>query len=200
MVLLLAVAAAVVIFGVLGYRSGLVRRLVELAGLLAVVLLAGRLASAAAPAIGARTGLDPSETLVAAFAVVAIAGLIAVRLLGWVAWRTVRLTVLGPVDRWGGALAGAAAGWLLASILLVAMTQVPGGRALTEEARRQPLLGAVLRTAPELYLRAQNLWSRHGDELWERALETSRRTAAAADRPRLPPGADPLGRGAGLES
>jgi uncharacterized membrane protein required for colicin V production len=168
---LLAVVAIVVVFAVMGYRSGLVRRVIELAGLVLSIVLAARFASLAAPRLSEASGLDEEPSLVIAFVLLVLAGLLLSRLVGWLVARTLRLTVLGWLDRWGGALTGAAVGWLLASVLLIALTQVPGGDALQARAARQPVLRAVMYSAPALYLQLRELWAEHGDQLWDRVLE-----------------------------
>ena len=91
-------------------------------------------------------------------------------------------------------------GWLLCSVFLIALTQVPGGDILKKEARSRPVLDAAMRSAPALYLQLRRLFSDHGDEIWERVLEFTGEHAAMAgdgEAARHARGGRPTGGGAG---
>jgi hypothetical protein len=135
------------------------------------------------PEVTARTGLDEGPALLVAFVLLVLAGLLLSRVAAWLVSRTVHLTILGWVDRLGGAVAGAAMGWLLCSVLLVALTQAPAGDALIAEAKQRPLLRAALKTAPALYLRVRDLWAEHGDDIWDRVLGAVKESASATGLP-----------------
>ena len=114
-------------FALAGYRTGVVRRLIEIVGLIATIIVASRLASSITPALVERTSLEEDAALWLAWLALVIAGIVVTFLVARGLSKMVRLTLLGAVDRWGGAVCGGAIGLLLVSIILVATSQIPGG-------------------------------------------------------------------------
>ncbi|MBD3220582.1 hypothetical protein GF314_05025 [bacterium] len=168
------------VFGVLGWRAGVIRRLVELAGVVAAVLLTARFAAGVAPWLGRQVDLDDTTVLVMAHVFLFVIALVLVRLLANAVARFVRWTPLGWLDRVGGAVCGILLGALIASVGLIAVSQAPGGEQVREAYDRNWAGRAIYHAAPAMYQGAHRLFGGRVDELWERAVEVGRGVAAEA--------------------
>ena len=178
----LIAVAIVAIFAVFGWRDGVVKRLVEVVGAIVAVVLTARFAARVTPWLAARTGWDEGVTLLAAWVLLIFAGLVLSRLLGVLASRAVRLTILGWLDRLGGAVCGAVLGTVVASVILVVATQLPGGASLREVFQRDPVGAFIYGTAPNLARQARLVAGDRFAELWDRAAASAQdRADAAAD-------------------
>jgi len=169
--------AAIVFFGVLGFRDGVVKRIVEIAGVLATLLLTARFASAIQPAVAEKTGLHEGPALLLAWGVLFFVGLVLSRMIAVGVRRMVRLTVLGWLDKWGGAVVGLAFGLLVTSALLVAASQVPGGERIQAAYDRVPLGRFIFYAAPAVYQQARRLAGSEVDQVWRRVLDATSRQA-----------------------
>jgi len=118
-VLWIAAGLIVVATTVEGVRQGVVRRAVELAGLIAVFLFASRLADLLAPMLSELFGASRQAAFYVSWAVVLIGGVIAVRLLASGLRKLVHLTLVGWLDRVGGGVLGLVFGLIIASCLFV---------------------------------------------------------------------------------
>lgn len=118
-VLWIAAALIVVVTTVEGVRQGVVRRAVELVGLIAVFLFASRLADLLTPILEDKVSIDATVAFYASWAVVLVGGVIAVRAVASGLRKLVHLTLVGWLDRLGGGLLGMAFGLVLASCLFV---------------------------------------------------------------------------------
>jgi len=174
------VIAAIIGFGVMGYRVGIIRRLLEMAGLVGSILLASRLASGLTPTLVEQTGLEETPALVVTWVILVVTGLLLTRMLAWSLSKVLRVSVLGWVDRWGGAACGLLIGTLVASVILVAISQVPGGETIQVGFEKRPVGKFVFRAAPQLYLGLRELTGGGSDEVWDRFLESARERAEAA--------------------
>ena len=92
----------------------------------------------------------------------------------------VRLTVLGVVDRWGGAVCGGAIGLLLVSILLVAVSQIPGASSIQTTFEQSTAGRVIFNAAPTVYVEGRRLLGKQGDDLWERVSASARQQADLA--------------------
>lgn len=167
-----------VLFGALGWRDGLVRRVLEVAGAVAALLLTARFAGAVQPWVSERTGAGVGPALLITWAVMFILGLILSRLLAAGIAKLLHLSVLVWVDRLGGAVLGLCFGLLLASVLLVAASQVRGGGAVQADCDRNLAGRVVFYAAPNLYLQARKASGGRVEAAWEKF--TTRATEAAA--------------------
>ena len=161
------VALLLIVFAVGGWRNGLVRRVLELAGLVAALAAASRWSGPLARFLVERQDLDPRAATAAAWALLLLGGLLLTRLAAWGIARLIHWSPLGWLDRWGGAVAGLLAGVLLASVVLVVLCALPGGERLEREVARRPLPRAVYGAAPalaSLVLGDDGEW----DRLWQR--------------------------------
>lgn len=170
--------SVIVLFGALGWRDGLVKRVLEIAGAIAALLLTARFAGAVQPWVSARTHAGPGPALLITWAVLFLLGLLASRLLAEVVSRLLKLTLLAWVDRAGGAVLGLLFGTLLASVLLVAASQVRGGAAIQADCDRNFAGRVIYYAAPNLYIEARKLSGGRLEAAWEKF--TTRASAAAA--------------------
>ena len=122
--------AAIITFGIIGFKDGVVKRILEIAGALVSLILTARFASAVQPTVMDKTGMEEGASLLLTWALLFFVGLVLSRLLARLIAKALHLTVLGWLDRWGGALVGLALGTLVVSVILVAATQVPGAASI----------------------------------------------------------------------
>lgn len=176
--------AVMVLFGALGWRDGLVKRVLEVAGAVAALLLTARFAGAVQPWVSERTGAGTGPALLITWAVMFILGLILSRLLAAGIAKLLHLSVLVWVDRLGGALLGLCFGLLLASVLLVAASQVRGGAAVQADCDRNLAGRVVFYAAPNLYLQARKASGGRVESAWEK-FTTRAAEAAAAGKARV---------------
>ncbi|MEZ4387500.1 MAG: CvpA family protein [Candidatus Krumholzibacteriia bacterium] len=113
--------------GVFGWRAGVVKRLIELAGVLVAVLVTARFAAGLAPWLSRTTGLDDTAALVLGNVLMFVAALVVIRIVAGAVSKFVQWSPLGWLDRIGGALCGVLLGALVASVGLIAVSQAPGG-------------------------------------------------------------------------
>jgi uncharacterized membrane protein required for colicin V production len=172
-------------FAVAGYRAGVVRRLLEIVGLVATIVVASRLASSVTPALVERSSLDEEAVLWLAWLALVVVGIVITFVVARGLSRLVRLTLLGTLDRWGGAVCGGAIGLLLVSIVLVAISQVAGGESVQTTFERSAIGRVIFNAAPTVYVEGRRLVGRDGDDLWERVGAAARRESErAADKAR----------------
>jgi membrane protein required for colicin V production len=170
--------AAIVFFGILGFRDGVVKRILEIAGVLVTLILTARFASALQPTVVAKTGLHDGPALLLTWGLLFFAGLVLSRLIANVVRRMIRLTVLGWLDKWGGAVVGLAFGLLVTSAILVAASQVPGGERIQTAYDRVPLGRFIFYAAPTVYQEARRLAGGDVDEVWRKVLTVTKNKAA----------------------
>jgi membrane protein required for colicin V production len=189
-VLELIVLLALVIIGVftiMGLKVGLVRRVVEFAGVVASFLVATNLAPRLFEGLARSTGLQEKAALYTTWVVLFLFGLVITRLVAWVVSKTIRISVIGWLDRLGGALLGLLIGTVLVSVVLIALSHLPGGRAVQEAFNQRPATRAIYQAAPWLLATFRRLG---GDEqeIWDRILqELKEQTATSAAAPSAPP-------------
>ncbi len=182
-VVLIIIAAC----GFMGWRAGVVRRLVELAGAVLSILAASRLSSTFAPWLDAHTPMSASGSLVIGYLLILVAGLVLTGLAARLVQKAVNLTILGLVDHVGGAVCGIVLGTLLVSIGLIAMGAVPGGDVVRTTFDQNSLGRTIYRAAPNLYLGARSLAGQKGDQLWQELLDRSRAAVdEAEEKPFVP--------------
>lgn len=169
-------------FGILGFRDGVVKRIIEIAGVFVALVLTARFATGAAPWVMEKAGVGEGPALLITWAGLFFAGLILSRVLATLLSRMVRLTILGSLDRLGGALVGLAFGTLVASVILVAASQVPGGQAIRESYDRAPIGRFIFYAAPNLYRFTRSLTGGRADAMWDRALDATREKTSDAAR------------------
>ncbi len=174
---LIIALVVIVFFGILGFKDGVIKRIFEIGGVFVSLILTARFATAVEPWVADKTGLSEGTALLVTWAALFFAGLLLSRLLASMASKLVRLTVLGWLDRWGGALVGMALGTLVASVILVAASSVPGGVKI-QSAYDQSALGRfIFYSAPSVYEQVRKLAGSDVDAIWDRSLDQAREEA-----------------------
>ena len=157
--------------GFWGWRSGVMQRLFELAGLVLAIVLSARFASLVTPWLTEHSAMDETAALLASYFLVFIAALVATRLIAKMLTQLIHWTPLGLVDRIGGAVCGVLLGSLLLSVGLIAVSNAPQGDSVRKAFTEQPVGDVIYHAAPSLYQGVQKLFGGQVDELWERATE-----------------------------
>lgn len=134
-----------------GVRQGVVRRAVELVGLVLIFLFASRLADLLAPRLVDWLGLGSAAAFYGSWAVVLVGGVILVRLVAAGLRKVVHLTLVGWLDRVGGGVLGLTFGLVLASCLFLLVYSVPVSEDLRDEMGESEPAGFLLHFAPSLY-------------------------------------------------
>ena len=133
-----ATIASIVTLGIIaigtisGGIKGFARQIIELVGLVVSFLVAAVVASWAASFLAQNGSVSHAATLVIAFIVVFVAGLVAFHFVAIAAQKVIHTTLLGWLDRACGAALGLVAITLLVSILLTMAYDLP----LSSELRR----------------------------------------------------------------
>jgi len=168
--------AVIIVFGILGFRDGVVKRILEIAGVLVSLILTARFATAVQPWMMDKTGMNEGASLLVTWAVLFFVGLVLSRILATLISKALRLTVLGWLDKWGGALVGIAFGTLVTSVLLVAVSQVPGGKSVQEAYNRTSMGQFIFFAAPAFYEQVRSLSGGQVEEVWDRVLDEARKS------------------------
>jgi len=147
------IAAAVIVTAttVEGVRQGVVRRVVELVGLILVFFFASRLAGLLAPELDGLFGMGASGGFYTSWAVVLIGGVVAVRLVASGLRKIVHLTLVGWLDRVGGGVLGLAFGLIIASCVFVLTLALPVRDSVRDEMEENPVAAILLNLAPAVY-------------------------------------------------
>jgi len=171
----------IAVFGFVGYRDGVIKRIIEVAGVLAALLLAAHFAAAVNPWMMDKTSLREGTALLVTWAVLFFAGLVLSRILASLLTKLVNMTVLGWVNRLGGALLGMLIGMLMASVLLQVISHVPGGQEVKAEYQRSAVGRVIYYAAPTMVQTVRDLAGGDGQGVWDRVMQ---RTRDAADQAR----------------
>ncbi len=174
---LLIALAVIAIFGVLGFKDGVVKRVLEIAGVFVTLVLTARFATLAEPWVAEKTGFDEGAALIVTWAALFFAGLVLSRFLASLVSKLIRLTILGWLDRGGGAIVGMAFGTLVASVLLLAISAVPGGHKVHQAYDSSPLGRFIIYAAPSVYEQVRRLAGDEVDAIWDRTLDIAREQA-----------------------
>lgn len=126
----IAVLAVIVVAAMVGLVKGLVRQVIELAGIVAAFILAMIFAGWLAETLRAHTPLPYSPSVVVAFSLLLVAGIVASHFIALAVQKVVRMTFLGWFDRLCGAALGLVVGAVLTSLLVSVALELPlSGRA-----------------------------------------------------------------------
>jgi membrane protein required for colicin V production len=138
-----AVLALVLLLTVRGYFRGFFRELAGLAGWLGAGLAAYLGGPVYAPAITARYGLPPAMAQALAALGIFVVIYVASQLLGWILHRLARAVFLGPVDRAGGLVFGAAKAIAISALFCMLVTSRRGLPDFAERVHSSPMLSAL---------------------------------------------------------
>jgi hypothetical protein len=150
-VITIVIGLIILFFFVDGIRRGLVRQLFEIAGLIAAFIGAYYLGHAFADRFQGSTRISYAVVRFFFSAVVFIAVALVFHLLGVLFQKIVSVTILGPVDRIGGALFGAVKGVLFVSLVCVLLFSVPAAGGLTAKIKANRVATAVHPVLPRVY-------------------------------------------------
>jgi hypothetical protein len=178
-VILVVLAVVLIWFAVEGLRQGVLRRAVEVVGLIAVFLFASSLSGALQPWLTRHLGVSERAAFFASWGIVLVAGIVGVRLLA--AWlsRLVRVSVVGWLDRVGGLALGLAFGAIVGSCILIGLLAAPIDDGLKDEISDHEITGPLLHVAPAVYDVARQAWQGEPffEMLREHAGAAARKTA-----------------------
>jgi uncharacterized membrane protein required for colicin V production len=141
-----------------GFRNGVIRRLLETVGLIAIFLFASRLADWLEPHLSSGLAASPKVAFFGSWLIVIVGGVITVRVLAGAAATLMQVSVVGTLDRVGGALVGLLFGSLISSLLLIACLAMPIDDDLKRGVRDHPFTNSLLHLAPAVYDAAATLW------------------------------------------
>ena len=123
----------------------------EIAGLIAAFIGAYYLGHALADRFDGSTRISGAAVRFFFSAVVFVAIVIAFHLLGLLMQKVVGVTILGPVDRIGGAVLGAVKGVLFVSLVCVLVFNVPASGRITEKIRANRIAAEMYPVLPRVY-------------------------------------------------
>ncbi len=150
-VITIVIGLVVLFFFIDGIRRGLVRQLLEIVGLIAAFIGAYYLGHAFAHRFEGSTRISYPIVRFFFSAVVFIAVALVFHLIGLFLQKIVSVTVLGPVDRIGGAVLGAAKGVLFVSLVCVLLFSIPAPSGLTERIRENRVAAEMHPILPRVY-------------------------------------------------
>lgn len=119
---------ATVILGVaviVGLVKGLVRQIIELVGIIAAFVVAMIFAGWLAEALRLHTPLPYSPSMVVAFILLFVGGIIASHFIALAVQKIVRMTFLGWFDRLCGGALGLVVGFIILSLLVSVVLELP---------------------------------------------------------------------------
>jgi len=157
-VVLIGAAAVLLYSGFEGARHGVVRRAVEVVGLLLIFLFASQLADTVEPWLVDTTGMSGRAAFFGAWTVVLVGGVVGVRLLAAGLGKLARFSIVGWLDRTGGFVLGVLFGAVLVSCLLIGLLALPLGNDFKHDLRETPSTGFLLAVAPSVYDAAASVW------------------------------------------
>lgn len=170
----------IALFGILGFRDGVVKRVLEILGVFVSLILTARFASQVNPWMMEQTNVPEGTSLLVTWAALFFAGLLLSRLLATLISKMIRLTILGWVDKLGGALVGMALGVFVSSVVLLAISHVPGGAAIKSEYQETSFGQFIYYAAPSFYQTARKLGGQKADEMFDRVLDEAENAAGDA--------------------
>jgi len=179
--LTMTVAGVLLISAALGWRAGLIRRVLELAGVAVSIMAASHWGAPTGVWLEAATGLPATVAVPAGWIVVVVLGIVIARLVAWGVAKLVRLTILGWLDKAGGAVFGTLAGGLIASLLLILAANLPPNEDLRSMIRDEPLPRLVHGAAPAMWNLVAGKDSQPSD-LWREAREAAGETVKELGR------------------
>lgn len=164
-------------FGFMGFRDGVVKRLLEVVGILVTLILTARFATELLPWTRENTGLPEGAALFITWAGLFLVGFLLSKLLAVFLSKLLRLTILGWIDKWGGAVIGVVIGTLFCSVILVAASQVTGGEAVQKAYEKSAWGRFLFYAAPNVYQQVAGLSDSRAGEVWGRVLNEAREQA-----------------------
>jgi membrane protein required for colicin V production len=138
-------------FFIVGLKRGLIRQVLEVAGIIVAFLAAFYLAHALAVWIEMKTSADYRISLALAALAIFMGIIIGVHFVGHGLQKLFGLTVMGMFDRFAGGLFGALKGILLVSLVLSLIMVLPFPEDMKGEVREDPVTGAIYPVLPMMF-------------------------------------------------
>jgi membrane protein required for colicin V production len=145
-VILLAILA---VGTIVGLAKGLIRQVIELVGIVASFFIAVLFAGWLAAILQEHISVPYSPSLVVAFVIIFIAGMVAFHFVAVSMRKLIHMTFLGWVDRMCGAMLGLIIGMIVSSLLVSAVLELP----VSKDVRR-----AVEHSSVSMYVRPIAPW------------------------------------------
>jgi uncharacterized membrane protein required for colicin V production len=150
-IITISILLVILFFLIDGARKGLVRQIFEVVGLLAAFVGAYYVGHLFAGDLAGSVRLPHRPALIVSTVLVFIVIMILFHLMGLLFQKIVSVTVLGPVDRIGGAVFGGFKGVLFVSLIcLIMFSVVPAGN-LTDAIRANPIAAKIHPVLPRVY-------------------------------------------------
>lgn len=151
-IVITAVIALVILFFFIdGIRRGLVRQIFEIVGLIAAFIMAYYMGQHLAHRFDASTRI--SQPIVRFFfsTVIFIAVVLLFHIIGFSMQKIVSISVLGPIDKIGGALFGVIKGVLFVSLVCVLIFSIPGSGGFKQELQANRAAAMMHPVLPRVY-------------------------------------------------
>lgn len=138
-------------FFIIGVKRGLIRQVLEVAGIIVAFLAAFYFAHALAEWIEVKTSADYRLSLAMAALAIFIGIIIGVHFVGAGLKKIFGLTIMGVFDRVAGGLFGVLKGVLIISLVLSVMMILPVPNDVKDELREDPVMGAIYPVLPVMF-------------------------------------------------
>lgn len=138
-------------FFIIGVKRGLIRQVLEVAGIIVAFLAAFYFAHALAEWIEVKTAADYRLSLAMAALAIFIGIIIGVHFVGVGLKKLFGLTIMGVFDRVAGGLFGVLKGVLIISLVLSVMMILPVPNDVKDELREDPVMGAIYPVLPVMF-------------------------------------------------
>ena len=161
-----AVLAFILLLAVRGYFRGFFRELFGLAAWLGAGIVAYLFGPTYGPAVSARFQLPPAIGQMLAALALFVALYLLLQLTGWVLHSVARAIFLGPVDRAGGLVFGAAKAIAIGALFCMLVTSRRGMPDLAARVHASPVLSALVEEGWDVFaiarehVRVENGWQR----------------------------------------
>ena len=139
-----AVLGLILFLALRGYFRGFFRELAGLAAWVGAGLAAYLLGPSYGPAVSQRYGLPIALAEAAAAVAIFVAIYLTCQVAGWILYRLARMLFLGPVDRAGGLVFGAAKAVAAATLFCMLVTSRRGLPDFAERVRDSPMLSEMV--------------------------------------------------------
>ena len=153
----IAIMLAILFFLIDGIRRGLVRQFFEVIGLFAAFVGAYVIGHYLAGNFVGPAKLSHRAILIVSSVVVFIVIVVVFHLIGLLFQKIVNVTVLGPVDRVGGAIFGALKGVLFVSLICVIVFSFMPAGGFSDALKANPVAATIYPVLPRMY----NLFMKH---------------------------------------
>ena len=147
-----AILAVILVVGaIVGYQKGLIRQVLELAGIIASFILALLMAGALAVFLENNTPIPYSPALVIAFIVIFIGGTIGFHFLALMIQKIIRMSLLGWVDRFSGVALGLVTAMVISSLLISLVLELPVSSDVRRGVHNSSLSNFLKPVAPRIF-------------------------------------------------